>query len=29
VLRAQEGVVADIVTFGPEVFPAFGLPRSI
>jgi RNA polymerase sigma-70 factor (TIGR02960 family) len=29
VLRIQEGAVAEIVTFGEEVFPAFDLPRSI
>jgi RNA polymerase sigma-70 factor (ECF subfamily) len=29
VLRIQEGAVAEIVTFGAEVFPAFELPRSI
>jgi RNA polymerase sigma-70 factor (ECF subfamily) len=29
VLRIQDGAVIDIVTFGPEVFPAFDLPRSI
>jgi RNA polymerase sigma-70 factor (ECF subfamily) len=29
VVRIQEGAVAEIVTFGPEVFPAFGLPRAI
>jgi len=26
VLRIREGVVAEITTFGPELFPAFGLP---
>ena len=29
VLRVQDGAVIDIVTFGPEVFRAFDLPRSI
>ena len=29
VLRIQDGAVIEIVTFGPEVFPAFDLPRSI
>jgi RNA polymerase sigma-70 factor (ECF subfamily) len=29
VLGIQDGAVIDIVTFGPEVFPAFDLPRSI
>jgi RNA polymerase sigma-70 factor (ECF subfamily) len=29
VLRIQDGAVADIVTFGPEVFPAFSLPGSV
>jgi RNA polymerase sigma-70 factor (ECF subfamily) len=29
VLRIQESAIIDIVTFGPEVFPAFDLPRSI
>ena len=29
VLRIQDGALIDIVTFGPEVFPAFDLPRSI
>jgi RNA polymerase sigma-70 factor (ECF subfamily) len=29
VLRIQEGTVAEIVTFGSRVFPAFDLPRSI
>jgi RNA polymerase sigma-70 factor (ECF subfamily) len=29
VLRIQDGAVIDIVTFGPEVFPAFELPPSI
>jgi RNA polymerase sigma-70 factor (ECF subfamily) len=29
VLRIQQGAVAEIVTFGREVFAAFGLPRSL
>ena len=29
VLRIEEGAIADIVTFGPEVFPSFGLPPTI
>jgi RNA polymerase sigma-70 factor (TIGR02960 family) len=29
VLRIQDGAVAEIITFGEEVFPAFGLPASI
>ena len=26
VLRIEEGIITEIVTFGPEVFPAFALP---
>jgi RNA polymerase sigma-70 factor, ECF subfamily len=26
VLRVEEGIITEIVTFGPEVFPAFALP---
>ena len=29
VLRIQDDALIDIVTFGPEVFPAFNLPQSI
>jgi RNA polymerase sigma-70 factor (TIGR02960 family) len=29
VLRIREGVVAEITTFGPELFPAFGLPPTL
>jgi RNA polymerase sigma-70 factor (ECF subfamily) len=29
VLRIEAGRIADIVTFPPEVFPAFGLPRTV
>ena len=29
VLSIRDGAVADIVTFGPEVFPAFVLPTSL
>ena len=29
VLRIEEGLVAEVVTFGPEVFPAFGLPPAL
>jgi RNA polymerase sigma-70 factor (ECF subfamily) len=29
VLRIEDGRVAEIVVFGPEVFPAFGLPSSM
>jgi len=29
VLRIEEGLIADIVTFGPEVFPDFGLPPAL
>jgi RNA polymerase sigma-70 factor, ECF subfamily len=29
VLRIQDGAVAEIITFGEEVFPAFGLPASL
>jgi RNA polymerase sigma-70 factor (ECF subfamily) len=24
--RVEEGIITEIVTFGPEVFPAFALP---
>jgi RNA polymerase sigma-70 factor (TIGR02960 family) len=29
VLRVESGVIAEITTFGPELFPAFGLPPTI
>jgi RNA polymerase sigma-70 factor (ECF subfamily) len=29
VVRIEDGAIAEIVTFGPEVFAAFGLPRAI
>jgi RNA polymerase sigma-70 factor, ECF subfamily len=29
VLKIEDGGVAEIVAFGPEVFPAFGLPSSL
>ena len=29
VLRIEDGCVAEIVVFGPEVFPAFGLPPAM
>ena len=29
VLRIQEGTIAEIVTFGPEVFAAFNLPAAV
>ena len=29
VLRIQDGLVADIVTFGAPVFESFGLPRTV
>jgi RNA polymerase sigma-70 factor, ECF subfamily len=29
VIRVEEGLVAEIVTFPPEVFPAFGLPDEL
>jgi RNA polymerase sigma-70 factor (ECF subfamily) len=29
VLRIVEGQIAEIVTFGPEVFPAFDLPETL
>ena len=29
VLRIQDGEIAEIVTFGPDVFPTFGLPATI
>ena len=29
VLRSEDGLVAEIVVFGPDVFPAFGLPATI
>ncbi len=29
VIRIQDGAVIDIVTFGPNVFEAFGLPRTL
>jgi RNA polymerase sigma-70 factor (ECF subfamily) len=29
VLRIEEGAIADIVTFDPRVFPAFGLPATL
>jgi RNA polymerase sigma-70 factor (ECF subfamily) len=29
VVRVEDGLVADIVTFGPEVFPAFALPATL
>jgi RNA polymerase sigma-70 factor (ECF subfamily) len=28
VLRIEEGLIAEIITFGSDVFPAFGLPLS-
>jgi RNA polymerase sigma-70 factor (ECF subfamily) len=29
VLRVEEGLIADIVTFGPSVFASFGLPPEL
>jgi RNA polymerase sigma-70 factor (ECF subfamily) len=29
VLRIEDGAIADIVTFTPRVFPAFGLPATL
>jgi RNA polymerase sigma-70 factor (ECF subfamily) len=29
ILRVEDGRVADVVVFGPEIFPAFGLPRTM
>ena len=29
VLRIEDGVIAEITTFGPELFPAFGLAPTI
>jgi RNA polymerase sigma-70 factor (ECF subfamily) len=29
VIRVEDGLVAEITTFGPELFPAFGLPPSL
>ncbi len=29
VLQIEEGVITEIVTFGPDVFPAFGLPLTM
>ena len=28
VLRIEDGLIAEITTFGPELFPAFGLPPT-
>jgi RNA polymerase sigma-70 factor (ECF subfamily) len=29
VLRIENGLIAEITTFGPELFPAFGLPPTL
>jgi RNA polymerase sigma-70 factor (ECF subfamily) len=29
VLRVRDGLVAEITTFGPELFPVFGLPSTV
>ena len=29
VLRIEDGVIAEITAFGPDVFPSFGLPEVI
>ncbi len=29
VLKVEEGVIAEVVTFGPEVFPSFALPLTM
>lgn len=29
VLRIEDGVIAEITTFGPEQLPAFGLPLTL
>jgi RNA polymerase sigma-70 factor (ECF subfamily) len=29
ILRIEEGLVAEIVTFGPDVFASFGLPETL
>jgi hypothetical protein len=29
VLQIEEGIIAEVVTFGPEVFPAFALPLTM
>ena len=28
-LRVEEGSIAEVITFGPDVFPAFGLPPNL
>ena len=29
VLRAEAGLIAEITTFGPDLFPAFGLAQCL
>ncbi len=29
VLRVEDGLIAEITTFGPELFPAFELPARL
>jgi len=29
VLRIEDGLIAEITTFGPKLFPAFGLPPTL
>jgi hypothetical protein len=29
VLRVEDGLITEIVTFGPDVFDAFGLPATL
>ena len=29
VLRIEEGQIAEVFTFGPQLFPAFGLPAML
>jgi hypothetical protein len=29
VIRIEQGVIAEITTFPPELFPAFGLPEVL
>ena len=29
VLRVEDGAIAEITTFGPDLFPQFGLPETL
>jgi RNA polymerase sigma-70 factor, ECF subfamily len=29
VLRVEDGLIADVIAFRPDVFPAFGLPPEL